>query len=258
MLHRKPLAFLTLLLILTAVLSGQGLAASGLSAVHLAPAGSAGNPFTLRSDYHNSSFSLLGDPADLLPLQEEFWVALFSSGDGMRKVTADLYYPRDGIPTGHLNVYVESGLRVNQHVIDALVSEFEETIRPVINEYFGTESDIDNNNQITLLITALDAGNVSGYFDSRNQYSNKWVANSNRREMIYINSLMLDFGISGVLQTLVHEFTHLVSGITTGIMPPQCVVYRRHGHVCQLLGGQGHRQDQLLGFQHHRRVSRKL
>ena len=211
MLHRKPLAFLTLLLILTAVLSGQGLAASGfVSGTPLLPPVPPGTPLPTDPIITTASFSLLGDPADLLPLQEEFWVALFSSGDGMRKVTADLYYPRDGIPTGHLNVYVESGLRVNQHVIDTLVSEFEETIRPVINEYFGTESDIDNNNQITLLITALDAGNVSGYFDSRNQYSNKWVANSNEREMIYINSLMLDFGISGVLQTLVHEFTHLV------------------------------------------------
>ncbi|NLY30032.1 MAG: hypothetical protein GX047_05315 [Firmicutes bacterium] len=214
MLHRKPLGkqlvFLTLLLVLAAALSGQGLAASGfVSGTPLLPPVPPGTPLPTDPILTTASFSLLGDSAGLLPLQEEFYVTLFSSG-GMRKVTADLYYPRDGKPTGHLNVYVESGVRVSQQVIDALVSEFEETIRPVVNQYFGSESDIDNNNQITLLITALDAGNVSGYFDSRNQYSNKWVANSNEREMIYINSLMLDFGIDGVLQTLVHEFTHLV------------------------------------------------
>ncbi|NLA57866.1 MAG: hypothetical protein GX855_03040 [Firmicutes bacterium] len=215
MIQRKPLAFLALLLILVAVLaavfSGQGLAASGfVSGTPLLPPVPPGTPLPTDPIITTASFSLLGDSAESLPLQEEFYVALFSSGTGMRKVTANLSYPRDGVPTGHLNVYVEVGIHVSQQVIDALVSEFEKTIRPVVNEYLGTESDIDNNNQITLLITALDAGNISGYFDSRNQYSNKWVANSNEREMIYINSLMLDFGINGVLQTLAHEFTHLV------------------------------------------------
>jgi hypothetical protein len=217
MLHRKPLAFLTLLVIVTAVLPsmivilpGRGLAASGfVSGTPLLPPVPPGTPLPTDAIITTASFSLLGDPADRLPLQEEFYVTLFATS-GMRKVTANLYYPRDGISSGPLNVYVESGLTVNQQVIDALVSEFEDTIRPVINEYFGMESDIDNNNQITLLITALDAGHISGYFDSRNQYSNKWVANSNEREMIYINSLMLDYGFDGLVQTLAHEFTHLV------------------------------------------------
>jgi len=210
MFGRKSLVFCTVLLLLAAVLSGQGSAASRfVSGTPLIPPVPPGTPSPKDPIITKASLSLLGDSSKTLPLREEFFVTLFS-GSGMRKVTADLYYPRDGVPAGSLNVYVETGVQVSQQVISTLVSEFEGTIRPVINQYFGTESDIDNNGQITLLITALDSSSIGGYFDSRNQYSSQWVANSNEREMIYINSLMLDFGIDGVLQTLAHEFTHLV------------------------------------------------
>ena len=156
-----------------------------------------------------TALSLLGNAQGLLPLQEKFYVTLFN-GSGMRQVTADLRYPLGNDPKGRLNIYVESGVPVDSGVIESLARQFEETIHPVINQYFGTESDIDENNQVTLLITRLDADHISGYFDSRNQYSNQWIANSNEREMIYINSLVLGFGLDTVLQTLAHEFTHLV------------------------------------------------
>lgn len=156
-----------------------------------------------------TAFSLLGNAQGSLPLQEKFYVTLFS-GSGMRQVTADLHYPLGNDPMGRLNIYVESGVHVDPGVIESLARQFEDTIHPVINEYFGSESDIDENNQVTLLITRLDADHISGYFDSRNQYSNQWISNSNEREMIYINSLVLGFGLDTVLQTLAHEFTHLV------------------------------------------------
>lgn len=156
------------------------------------------------------AFSLLGKSVAPLPLQEKFHVTLFSSGSGMREVTANLYYPKASDPPGPLNIYVEVGASVSQWQLTSLVQEFEQVIYPSIHEYFGTESDIDGNGQITLLITDLGADHVSGYFDARNQYSNKVVTNSNEREMVYINSRMLSYGLDVVLQALTHEFTHLV------------------------------------------------
>ncbi|NLK07700.1 MAG: hypothetical protein GX316_03250 [Firmicutes bacterium] len=154
------------------------------------------------------ALSLLGR-TETLPLQEKFYTTTFS-GSGMREVTANLYYPRKDEPTGPLNVYVEAGVSPDEGLINSLVREFEQVIYPTIHQHFGIESDIDDNGQITLLLTDLQTSHVSGYFDARNQYSNKVIANSNEREMIYINSAMLNYGLDAVLQALVHEFTHLV------------------------------------------------
>jgi hypothetical protein len=209
MFQRRSILLFSLILLLMLVLPQQGYASpqlvSGTPLVSPVPAGS---PLATRP-VSTAAFSLLGNTGGPLPLQEKFYVTLFSSS-GMRQVTADLRYPLSTDPIGRLNIYVESGVSVDDWVIESIAREFEHTIHSVINEYFGTESDIDGNNQVTLLITALDVANISGYFDSRNQYSNQWVSNSNEREMIYINSRILGFGLDTVLQTLAHEFTHLV------------------------------------------------
>lgn len=155
------------------------------------------------------AFSLLGKSVTTLPLQEEFYVTRFSDS-GIREVTANLRYPSTQGASGPLNIYVETGASVSESNIDSISREFEELIYPIIHDYFGEESDIDDNGQITLLITDLDADHISGYFDSRNQYSNKWMSSSNEREMIYINSRMLRYGLDVVLQAIAHEFTHLV------------------------------------------------
>ena len=210
MFRNKPLWMLTAVFCLMLVFTGEGFANPQLiSGTPLIPPVAAGGPVPIRPASTSVGFSLLGDQATQLPLQEKFYVTLFNSS-GMRQVTADLHYPISGDPSGHLNIYVETGVPVDRSLITSLAREFEHTIHPIINEHFGVESDIDHNNQVTLLITALDAGNISGYFDSRNQYSNQWIANSNEREMIYINSQVLRYGSNTVLQTLAHEFTHLV------------------------------------------------
>ena len=212
MLHRRSVWLFSLTLFFMLMLPQQGLAGPQLvSGTPLIPPVAADGPLATRPirPVSTAAFSLLGNTGSPLPLQDRFYVTFFSSS-GMREVTANLRYPLSDAPSGHLNIYVESGISVDDWVIESLAREFEHTVYPVINEYFGTESDIDGNNQVTLLITALDAANISGYFDSRNQYSNQWVSNSNEREMIYINSQVLGFGLDTVLQTLTHEFTHLV------------------------------------------------
>ena len=89
------------------------------------------------------------------------------------------------------------------------------TARPVINQYFGTESYDNGDNSLDHV---SDSSSIEGYFDfpATSIPANGWP-NSNEREMIYIISFMLDFGIDGVLQTPAHEFTHLVQWNTTGI-----------------------------------------
>ena len=207
--HYRHLQTLTIALFLLLILPGFGLASSPpVSGTPLVPPVQVGAALST-GQVETIAFSLLGKSSTPLPLQEKFHVTLFSNS-GMRQVTANLQYPMSGDATGPLNIYVEVGAPISEWLITSLVREFEQVIYPTIHEYFGTESDIDGNGQITLLITDLDADHISGYFDARNQYSNKVVTNSNEREMIYINSRMLSYGLDTMLQALAHEFTHLV------------------------------------------------
>lgn len=178
-----------------------------VSGTPLLPRVPQGTPLA-RSSISARLSSLLG-AGPRLPLQDEFYVTLFNSS-GMRRVTADLRYPEDpDVPTG-VNIYVENGINVTDAQIRTIASEFTNYIRPIINDYFGQEPDIDGNGQVTLLITTLDASHIAGYFDARNQYSNQWVTGSNEREIIFINSRLVQYGVNAILGTLAHEFTHLV------------------------------------------------
>ncbi|MHA1399930.1 MAG: hypothetical protein ACTSQE_06260 [Candidatus Heimdallarchaeaceae archaeon] len=86
--------------------------------------------------------------------------------------------------------------------------EFDNNIYPSDTLYFGNPSgylgDIDGDPKVTILLLSLDGG-VAGYFDPINEYVD---ANSNQREMVYINYDISDIDYSYAVLT--HEFQHLI------------------------------------------------
>jgi len=98
---------------------------------------------------------------------------------------------------------------VNQALRD-LDDEFSQKIYPTLTSTFGSEwkPGIDEDNRITLLIHPMikEAG---GYFNNGDEYSRLQNAESNEREMIYLNA---DYLTSSLAKSfLSHEFTHLIT-----------------------------------------------
>jgi len=97
-----------------------------------------------------------------------------------------------------------------QKSLDILSQEFDQKIYPTIVNVFGSEwtPGIDNKPQITLLIHPM-AESFGGYFRSNDEYFKLQVADSNEREMLYLNSKYIDSPL--IKGFLAHEFMHLVT-----------------------------------------------
>lgn len=128
---------------------------------------------------------------------------------------------------------------VTQEMVDALADRFlkkgeDNDIYDWVSNIFGEEwSDtsnsalIDNNNEITILITDIDndnrtSGAVLGYFYAKDNYKKSLFQGSNEQIMFYIDSVLLakhkdneewsieNYQTKKVLSTLAHEFSHMI------------------------------------------------
>lgn len=95
----------------------------------------------------------------------------------------------------------------------ALVSlsrELDQTIYPKMTSVFGSEWNpgIDNDPRLTILITKT-MDEAGGYFSYTNEYLKSQFANSNEREMIYLNGLFADSPRNASF--VAHEFQHLIT-----------------------------------------------
>ena len=105
------------------------------------------------------------------------------------------------------NPFVQDEVRRS---LNALVTEFESRIQPILTSTFGSEWNpgIDNDSRITVLFHPMqdDAGGYTNYGD---EYSKLQNPTSNEREMVYLNT---DFITSPILKSLLaHEFVHLIT-----------------------------------------------
>lgn len=94
--------------------------------------------------------------------------------------------------------------------LSGLSAEFDNIIYPRMTAIYGSEwkPGIDNDDRITILVTELlkDAG---GYFKLDDEYSKSQRADSNEREMIYLNGLYAGSALGKTF--LAHEFQHLIT-----------------------------------------------
>ncbi len=121
----------------------------------------------------------------------------------------------------HCYVYVEEGQNVGQQNINRLVSAFDNKIYPETRSMFGSERSpgIDNDTRITLLLLDIRdhynpargvKGYTAGYFNAGDCYGLSKFANSNRREMLYLDVYPSDPSSDKFLSVVAHEFQHMI------------------------------------------------
>ena len=125
------------------------------------------------------------------------------------QIDAELVYK-----TAHLYMFVEVGQAVDLAAIQRSADAFEEIIRPRIHQVFGTEwtPGIDGDPRLYILHATGLGSWVAAYYGSNSAYPAEAVANSNEREMFYVNLDTMGGAIGTAYYegVLAHEFQHMV------------------------------------------------
>ncbi len=167
----------------------------------------------------NASPDNLAKPKDFtiasLGDTKTFWVRDFSTNEDYQ-ITATLQYSGD-----HCEVWAENPEEITSGKAAELGSEFDNSIYPLITEYFYTPSDVNNDGKVAIL--ALDIQDnfddtgcyVGGYFYSKDLFN---VSGSNKMEIFYIDTYPTmhypktnEINVSRAYSTLAHEFQHMVN-----------------------------------------------
>lgn len=99
-------------------------------------------------------------------------------------------------------------------------NEFDQNIYPLITKNFAKESDVDQNQKISILVFDIQdgfngsGGYIGGYFYARDLYNEPY---SNRSEIFYIDTYpsmgftKSSYDVSNAYSTIAHEFQHMVN-----------------------------------------------
>lgn len=132
--------------------------------------------------------------------------ATFFTVEGAR--VAELVYQDD------LAAYwSEVGLQLDRDALIAAADRLRERYYPLLLQNFGREwrPGIDGDPRFTVLHVLGPADDTElGYFIDEDQYPNALFAESNEREMVYLNMSRLKVGETLYDGTLVHEIQHLI------------------------------------------------
>ena len=84
-------------------------------------------------------------------------------------------------------------------------------IHDLDNKLFGTESDVNHDGKVTILLLNIGTG-VLGYFDPYDLYAYDGTFYTNQQDMIYINCVS-GYSVNSVnfYATIAHEFQHLIN-----------------------------------------------
>lgn len=109
-------------------------------------------------------------------------------------------------------MYVQRGLPYSQADLERAARAFEQEIYPRTREIFGSETQpgVDGDLRITILNAREPTGGILGYFSSQDTLPRQVNRYSNEREMVFMNIERLDFASPGYLDTLAHEFQHMI------------------------------------------------
>lgn len=156
-------------------------------------------PFSGRADFEGQQTTFFVESKYDVSQREQITAVL-------KYVGPKLYFYTDKSWWDGLNE--ESRQKVN-NVFAALSVEFENKIYPTLTGVYGQEwrPGIDNDERITVLLHPMVEG-AGGYFNSGDEYDVLQYPRSNRREMVYVNSNLIDKADAKIF--LAHEFTHLL------------------------------------------------
>lgn len=121
-------------------------------------------------------------------------------------ISADAYFYVDD---SYLNVLNSFQLQTFDQDLISIAQDFDTNIYPKETSFWGSEykPGIDNDPKVTILLERLSTG-TGGYFDSINEYPLSQTADTNQREMIFVNSSSI---LNGKADAYVsHEFQHLI------------------------------------------------
>ena len=138
---------------------------------------------------------------------ETFWVldqrraSLFRASATARVVTAHAYW----------FVADDIAERVEQADLERGAQAFEDTIYPIVTQYFGVPRipSATGDTHIVMLLAAVPG--VAAYFSSADAYPRSINPRSNERPMVYINASSVRPGTPTFDATLAHELQHMSS-----------------------------------------------
>jgi hypothetical protein len=141
-----------------------------------------------------------------------------------RTVTDDTWYNVSSKLLGsgdHVEVFVEDGHGITSATAQAIADEFDANIYDLIRDNFATESDVDDNGKVTLLLLDIvdgfdgSGGYVAGYFDPTHLFSAGSEPNSNEAEMLFMDVDPAVPASDEFYSTVAHEMQHLVNFAAT-------------------------------------------
>lgn len=168
-------------------------------------------PLFLIAAYFLPNFAL----ADTLGDSRVFNVDSYYDVSGRTKITANLKYVSDRayfyVEADYFNSLAAAEQADFQNKLAALTSSFDQAIYPKLTSVFGSEPNpgVDNDSKMTVLVEKMFQ-TAGGYFLNVNGYPKSGAADSNEREMVYVNAVHLAAG-DNTKAFLAHEFQHLIS-----------------------------------------------
>ncbi len=88
---------------------------------------------------------------------------------------------------------------------------FDRRIYPVLTRSFGPVGDIDRNGKVVILYYSFLDDSMLGYFSAGDLASRREIESSNEMEILYMNSGYGNPASSDMMETLPHEFLHLIN-----------------------------------------------
>lgn len=100
---------------------------------------------------------------------------------------------------------------ISEEITDRLF-RFDAQTLPMLRKTFGKEADpgIDNDPRFHVVFTPLISEAYNGYFSAEDSADPRIRKTSNGMELLFLNTSLLDRGADAVVNTLSHEFQHMV------------------------------------------------
>ncbi len=121
----------------------------------------------------------------------------------------------------HCYIYLQNGAKVDQKTIDKIAHAFDNKIYPEDRSMFGSEwtPGIDDDARITLLLLDIKDGYnpsagrnayTGGYFNAGDCYTRSKYADSNQREMLYLDINPSDPASDKFLSVVAHGVQYMI------------------------------------------------
>ena len=151
--------------------------------------------------------NLTPPPDWALGKEHNFLVLNITSGT-MKTCTARIF-----LITDHIVFWLDTDESpyLSENLIGTL-RNFDVLTLPILRRIFGTENDpgIDNDPRFHVVFTGKIGDEYNGYFSALDSEDPRLRPASNGKELMFLNSRLIEMGETDVLDTLAHEYQHMI------------------------------------------------